>query len=169
MAKDTKFKENNKQGNRFSSENQPKRKNGRKPNIYKQLAAMVGEKFKLELTKSDFIRIQQWLLEMPLSQLKAIIKDPETPSFMVVHISALMSDAKNGKTDSVEKIYDRVYGKAMQPVEMEASVQVDKEIDMSAYSDEDLEMMTNLIEKSKVKVQDEKHNKSKEDTGTPNE
>lgn len=159
-----KFEAGNKTGHRFNSNNQPKGR-GRKPGVYKQVAAILGEKFNIELRKSDFLNIQQMLLEMPMEKLKRIVKDPETPSFMVVHISAIMSDTKNGQTNSVERIYDRLFGRAMQPVEMEANIEMKKEYDLSAYTDEELEQIATLIEKTKTGNDDQKQDQ--EDTRPP--
>lgn len=146
-----KFQKGNTVGNRFSATNQPKKKNGRKPSVYKTIATIVGEKFKLEMTKSDFYHIQQWLLEQPLEKLKYMYKDPETPTFMKVHISALTTDIKNGNTKSVQEIYDRLYGRATQPVEMDASLEVEKEYDLSSVTDTELKYMAELMEKTRNK------------------
>lgn len=159
------FKKGNKYGKVFTSTNQPK-KTGRKPSVYKQVAAILGEKFKIELSKEDFFKIQQWLLEMPMMKLKDIIKDPETPSFIAVHISAIMSDAKNGKTDSVERIYDRLYGRASQPIDIDGDINVKKDYDVTAYTDDELEMMAQMIEKAKVKIKDDQQKPDTQDTGT---
>lgn len=160
-----KFEKGNKIGNRFTSSNQPK-KRGRKPSVYKQVAAILGEKFKIELSKEDFFKIQQWLLEMPMMKLKDIIKDPETPSFIAVHIAAIMSDAKNGKTDSVERIYDRLFGRASQPIDLEGDINVKKDYDLTAYTDDEIEMMAQMIEKAKVKIKDDQQKPDTQDTGT---
>ena len=49
------FEKGNTQGNRFSSDNQPK-KNGRKPSLYKQLKELTGKKVDYELSKEDYFK-----------------------------------------------------------------------------------------------------------------
>ena len=56
------FEKGNNIGNRFTSENQPK-KNGRKPSMYKQLKELTGKKVDYELSKEDYYKTIRFLLE----------------------------------------------------------------------------------------------------------
>ena len=43
------FEKGNTMGNRFSTTNQPRKKNGRKPKLYKQLKELIGKSVGYEL------------------------------------------------------------------------------------------------------------------------
>ena len=106
------FKPGNNVGRQFSSERQPA-KNGRKPAIYKQLAAMVGKQVNLTLSKEDFLKLQHWILERTKNELQQIIKDPETPIFMSAMIAAVVGDMNNGSYSTIERTYERLFGKIL--------------------------------------------------------
>ena len=66
------FEKGNNIGNRFTSENQPK-KNGRKPSMYKQLKELTGKKVDYELSKEDYdkpkdLRLKVWIDPAPVHQ-----------------------------------------------------------------------------------------------------
>lgn len=142
-----KFETGNKAGQKFSSERQPK-KNGRKPALYKQLAAMVGKQVKLELSREDFIKIQRWVLERTKSELQAIAKDPETPIFMLNLVTAIVGDVQNGKYDTIERTYDRLWGKAIQPTQMTGDVQLESTYNLTELSDEEINRLGEIMAKA---------------------
>lgn len=139
------FKKGNKAGVQFSSTYQPK-KPGRKPALYKQLVSMIGYSFKCELSREDFLKIQAWMLERTLAELKAIGQDPQTPAWIVTMVSAMMNDVKEGKQDAIDKIYDRLWGKAVQPIA--AEVEVQETINLESITDEQLELLGEIIHRS---------------------
>lgn len=133
----------NKLGKQFSSEYQPA-KNGRKPAIYKQLAAMIGHTIKLELTHQDYLKIHGWLLERTVEELKQIARDPQTQTWMLTWISAIMNDIKEGKTESVSKIYDLIWKRNETPM-----VEINNNnINLKGLTNEELDAIGEIIEKA---------------------
>ena len=129
----------------FTPDRQPK-KNGRKPALYKQLAAMVGKQVSLTLSREDFMKIQHWLLERTKTELQQIIKDPETPIFMSSMIAAIVGDMNNGSYATVERTYDRLFGRAIQPIE--ATTTVETKYNLDNMSDEDLNKIGEIMAKA---------------------
>lgn len=114
-----KFAKGNKLGNRFSSENQPpKERVGRKPKAIKQLEAIVKEKFGISLTKDDKYQILEWILERSADDLNNIINNKTLPIFIVNIARAIVTDSKKGRTNTVEMLFDRFFGKAIQVQEL---------------------------------------------------
>lgn len=139
------FEPGNNVGRQFSSERQPA-KNGRKPAIYKQLAAMVNKQVKLTLSKEDFLKLQHWILEQPAGELKQIIKDPETPIFMSAMIAAVVGDMNNGSYTTVERTYERLFGAAKQTVETTTTIET--KYNLANLSDEELNGIGAIIAKT---------------------
>ena len=116
------FEYNNNTGNRFSTDNQPT-KNGRKPSMYKYLKEITGVKVEYELSKEDYFKMIRFLMEQSKPTLEAILRDannnPDSKtSIWICNIArAILSDTKNGVTDTVEMLFDRLFGKSMQPVD----------------------------------------------------
>ena len=87
------FEKGNNIGNRFTSENQPK-KNGRKPSMYKQLKELTGKKVDYELSKEDYYKTIRFLLERSKGELNKIMadanrEDSTTPIWVCNIISAI--------------------------------------------------------------------------------
>lgn len=153
------FEKGNTLGNRFSSENQPRRKNGRKPSLYKQLKRMTGKKVGFELEKDDFFNIIRFLMEQDSETLEqlVVVKDPvtgkktmnpKTPVWVVSIVSAINSDAKYGRTNTVEMVFDRVFGKAVQPLTGEIRNEPGTGcLDLSRLTTEELMQYNALLEK----------------------
>jgi len=117
-----KFEKENTTGNRFSSNNQPP-KNGRKQSIYKSLKELTGKKVEYELSKEDYFKMIRFLLEQSKPTLEEIMEDANnnpqsnTPIWVCNIIRAIMMDTKKGITNTVEMLFDRLFGKSMQPVD----------------------------------------------------
>ena len=122
------FEKGNNIGNRFTSENQPK-KNGRKPSMYKQLKELTGKKVDYELSKEDYYKTIRFLLERSKGELNKIMadanrEDSTTPIWVCNIISAIFTDIRFGRTSTVEMIFDRIFGKAAQPIEGDINANV---------------------------------------------
>lgn len=121
-----KFQKGNTLGNRFSSTNQPK-KNGRKPKMYKQLKEMIGKAVGYTLEQEDYYNIIRFLMEQDLETLEGFIKtkdakgkdvlNPKVPIWVINIVTAINTDVRYGRTNTVEMLFDRVFGKAVQPVQ----------------------------------------------------
>ena len=103
------FQQGNKDGIRFSANNQPKN-NGRKKSRFKQIAEsldIVGEK----LSKEDYSKIIACLLTLTAKELKDLAENEETPIAILVVASAISGDIENKQLSNVEKLIDRIFGK----------------------------------------------------------
>ena len=117
-----KFEKGNKIGNRFSSENQPAN-TGRKPKLYTTIKKMIGTDFGHELTESDYKDIMQGILEMPVDKMQALVRskekdasgrykpNPDTPVWVQLLISHINNSIRNGKSDALDFVLNRVFGK----------------------------------------------------------
>lgn len=132
---------------KFSSTNQPK-KNGRKPALYKQLGEIIGETVKLKLSREDFIHTQQWLLERDKSELERIAKNPKTPIFIMNMITAIGADVKGGNMATIEKTYERIFGKPKQTSEIEINSQnnTTHNFNLTDLSDQELEIIGKILQ-----------------------
>ncbi len=151
------FEPGNKIGNRFTSDNQPK-KNGRKPSLYKYIRKLTGMSVNVELEKSDYLKIIQFLMEKSPKELKPFLQDQSgnqnenTPMWILAIISAINADVRYGRTSTVEMLFDRVFGKAVQPIEGDFNgTLTNGGYDFSKLSDEELNQYNALLEKLKTK------------------
>ena len=114
------FENSNSIGNRFTSNNQPSR-NGRKPTLYKHLKELTGIKVEYELSKEDYFKMIRFLMEQSKTTLETILKDAINNPESNIHIwicniiRAIIEDTKEGNTKTVEMLFDRMFGKSMQP------------------------------------------------------
>ena len=103
------FQQGNKDGIRFSANNQPKN-NGRKKSRFKQIAEsldIIGE----TLSKEDYSKIIACLLTLTASELKELAENKETPIAILVVASAISGDIENKQLSNVERLIDRIFGK----------------------------------------------------------
>ena len=147
------FEKGNTQGNRFSSDNQPK-KNGRKPSLYKQLKELTGKKVDYELSKEDYFKTIRFLMERSKGELNKIMADANkedsiTPIWVCNIFSAIFSDIRFGRTSTVEMIFDRIFGRSTQPIEGDINANVSGSFspDLSALTTEELLEYNKLLEK----------------------
>ena len=142
------FQPGNKVGRQFSAIHQP-RHSGRKPALFKQLTTLVDKEVKLELSKEDFNRLQRWLLERTKDELLTICRNPETPVFIMVLILSMLADLKNGKFNTIERIFDRVFGRSVQPTQVNQVIRDEYRVwDFVELDDEDLEKIGEILKKA---------------------
>ena len=160
MGKDTKFKKGNKQGNRFTSENQPQNR-GRKPKEYKYLKKVVGESVGHELEEQDFKDIMQALIELPPAKLLALVRstklDPktgkpmpneDTPAWIQMLVSNINACIRYGKLDALEYVLERSFGQPKQTIEGMIDSQITTAPkDLSMLSTEELLQYNQILEK----------------------
>lgn len=148
------FEKGNKQGNRFTSDNQPKN-NGRKPSLYKQLKTLTGKKVEYELSKEDYYKVIRFLMERTPGELQKILDDAKdkdggtTPIWVLNIISAINSDIRYGRTYTLDTIFDRLFGKSTQPIEGDINANLSGSLspDLSALTTEELLEYNKLLEK----------------------
>jgi hypothetical protein len=133
----------NKIGRRFSSTRQPP-KNGRKKSLYKQLAKQT------ELSREDFIDVLLYIMERTPNELDRLLKDkngkpnPETPVWIINLISSIYYDIKKGQLKTLDKLFDRLFGKPKMDVVSE--VYRSDNTMISRVTNEDLENEINQID-----------------------
>ena len=95
---------------RWTSENQPKNKGGRKKDKYK---AMQKE---WQLSQADFDAIIGLLLLCNSSELKKIASDPDEEIVRSAFANEIIKDFKGGKTNGIRHIAERLFGKAAENI-----------------------------------------------------
>lgn len=66
------------------------------------------------------MELQEWyetLITLNLAELKALLQDETTPALICTYTRAIITNMNAGKTATVDKIVERLYGKAIQRVE----------------------------------------------------
>lgn len=103
------FKEGNKMGNRFSSENQPANA-GRRPSILTNLERITKKKFGVELSKTDYDTLYAWALERTPEELKELQDEGSNsvPLIVLVLVKSLLGDIADGKMNSLKMIMDQI-------------------------------------------------------------
>ena len=72
----------------------------------------------LSMTKAE---VEEWegkLITLCLEDLKKICKDPDAPTYAVNVAMAIITDIKNGRTITIDKLRDRRYGKVSDKLEI---------------------------------------------------
>ena len=111
------------------------------------LADVIGEQeMEVSFTKEDFYKCYQYLIELTKDELKGIISNPMTPIWMISVASAIVTDAKSGSSQTIEKMFDRLFGKPSQTTDITTGgerinpvpkiVFVDDDFDEKAESDD---------------------------------
>lgn len=92
---------------------------GRPRKALAELEQSIELQFEVSLSKEDKFTIIESLLEMPIADLKALAKSPQTPAFVVVAASAIAGDIQRKKLDSINDLFDRFFGKPKQTMQTE--------------------------------------------------
>lgn len=82
-----------------------------KPEVVR-LLTQLNINLNLQLTKTDTANLLACLLTANENQLNAIYKNKKVPVAIKTVIKRLLDDAKLGNIETVEKLWDRVFGKA---------------------------------------------------------
>lgn len=150
------FEKGNKYGNRFSSSNQPKKRGG-KTNVFAQLRKEVEKDLGCKISEIDINNICAMALFGNAEMHQAYLtgedgKTPNqaTPMVLMNLIRAIQIQTKTGRTDAIEKIIERLYGKVTQPIEGEINAQVTNTVDLSVLTTDELIQYNALLEKIKA-------------------
>ena len=152
------FEKGNKHGHRFTSENQPKRKGRGKLSVLNYIRQTTGKKVDPQSSKEEILKVIQHIYESSPAELEPLLKDPtdphkpnpNTPMWVLSIISAINTDMRYGRTSTIEMLFDRVFGKATQPIEGNIDTTVTNTLDLSALTDEELITYNALLEKIKT-------------------
>lgn len=82
----------------------------------------------VQLTKQDTSNLLACLLTCNETQLAALYKNPKTPIVIKTVIKRLQEDARLGSIATVEKLWDRVFGKGPMQLSLPEEVQTEKGI-----------------------------------------
>lgn len=106
------------------------------------------------MSKEDYFKVIRFLMESTPETLEGLAKDKDgkpnkkTPIWVLNVISAINSDVRYGRTSTVELLFDRVFGKATQPIESDVNAQVSNlGMDFSALTTEELMQYNALLDK----------------------
>lgn len=95
---------------------------GRPRNRVKPLLKQVVSKKRLKeiegFTEGEINLIEQTLLTMTLAELQTLAKTDNIPAYMKGKAIAIITDMKNGKTDTIDNLRARQYGREATRVEL---------------------------------------------------
>lgn len=98
-------------GKRFSKDRQPV-KNGRKPTRMAEFIKAFGmDNDNRKISKEDAYKLLTHLLSCSKTELQAMGNNPDLPVSIICQIKAIVTDIENGRTDTVDKLFDRLYAK----------------------------------------------------------
>lgn len=149
------FEKGHKYGNRFSSTNQPKKRGG-KTNVFVQLRKEVEKDLGCKISEIDINNICAMALFGNAEMHQAYLTGQDgkanqaTPMVLMNLIRAIQIQTKNGRTDTVEKIIERLFGKVAQPIEADVNAQVTNTVDLSVLTTDELIQYNALLEKIKT-------------------
>lgn len=149
------FEKGNKMGHRFTSDNQPKRKGRGKFSVLSYIRQTTGKKVDPQSSKEEILKVIQHIYESSPAELEPLMKDPNdptkpnanTPMWVLNVIAAINTDMRYGHTSTIEMLFDRVFGKATQPIEADVNAQVTNTVDLSVLTTEELLQYNALLEK----------------------
>mgnify|MGYP001135587192 FL=1 len=149
------FEKGNKMGHRFTSDNQPKRKGRGKFSVLSYIRQTTGKKVDPQSSKEEILKVIQHIYESSPAELEPLMKDPNdptkpnanTPMWVLNVIVAINTDMRYGRTSTIEMLFDRVFGKATQPIEADVNAQVTNTVDLSVLTTEELLQYNALLEK----------------------
>lgn len=149
------FEKGNKMGHRFTSDNQPKRKGRGKFSVLSYIRQTTGKKVDPQSSKEEILKVIQHIYESSPAELEPLMKDPNdptkpnanTPMWVLNVIAAINTDMRYGRTSTIEMLFDRVFGKATQPIEADVNAKVTNTVDLSVLTTEELLQYNALLEK----------------------
>lgn len=113
-------KKGNNYGRQFSNTNQP-RSNGRKSSRLNEFAdAFSLNDDDKRISNEDMFKLLKHLLSCSMADIEVMARHPDLPIAILNLIKAIMNDLSQAKTNTVDKLFDRVYGKT--PMQMERKV-----------------------------------------------
>lgn len=98
------------------------RKGGQLPSQVKNLEALIKREFKVRINRKDKLQILESMLEMSLMELRVIATDPNCPVFMVTVAKAIKTDIGLGRTNTLNMLMDRFFGKTVTSIQHSGSI-----------------------------------------------
>lgn len=95
-----------------------------RPEIAKLLTAL-NINMSVQLTKQDTANLLACLLTCNETQLDALYKDKKVPLAIKAIIKRIQEDAKYGEIETIEKLWDRIFGKGQMQLDLPAGQQLE--------------------------------------------
>lgn len=116
---------------------------GRPKSIVKELVKTFASKKRIrQLTNMNTDSIndtEKKMLVLTVSELTALAKADSTNAYIKTLALAIITDMKNGKTDTIDKLRERQYGKTVQRIEVTGRdgepIQTQRQLSMSEAKD----------------------------------
>ena len=89
--------------------------------VINRISEITQRDYGIKLTKSDIYQMIQHCLEMDLKALTKIVQERTDPVFMICIATAIMNDIKKGNITTVESIFDRIFGKPVQGINLDVN------------------------------------------------
>lgn len=71
-----------------------------------------------DLSKEDATKLLRYILLCNKVQLEAVARNTDLPIAVLGQIKAIVSDMAAGRTDAIDKIWDKIFGKTVTPLEI---------------------------------------------------
>lgn len=92
----------------------------------------TGKKVDPQSSREEIYKVIQHIYESSPAELEPLMKDPDNPSkpnpdtpiWVLNIIAAINNDIRYGRTSTIEMLFDRVFGKASQPIEGEINTNI---------------------------------------------
>lgn len=98
---------------------------GRPKNILNKLEEAIGKQFTVSFSKVDKLRIMESMLEMSMAEITKIMKDPDTPAFMVVIANSIKGDIERKNMKTMDELFARFYGRPGKEAEQHVEQKTD--------------------------------------------
>ena len=109
----------NKNGRLFSKARQPGKRPGRKKSLInefiKDFNLVDGSR---QISREDANKLLWHILCCNKADFEAMSRNSDLPISLLSQIRAIAEDLKNGKTNTVDKIWDAIWGKSFQTMEL---------------------------------------------------
>lgn len=102
---------------KFTSTRQPKNA-GRKPSRFKQIIAQLEDIDAEPLSREDYDKIVTHLLTLTPTELTKLANSKEAPMAVLVVASAISGDIENKNLGNIDRMLDRVFGRAVSKQEI---------------------------------------------------
>jgi len=108
----------NSRGKKFTKENQPTIRGRKLSRINEFKRSFDMDNPEREISHEDATKLMTHILFCNRSQLEAMCKNADLPIFLLCLIKGILTDTANGQTNTVERLFDRLFGRSMQPIEL---------------------------------------------------
>ena len=109
----------NKNGRLFSKTRQPGKRPGRKPSLINEFVKEFNmEDESRQISREDANKLLWHMMCCNKTDFEAMSRNTDLPISILSQIFAIAEDLKNKRTNTVDKIWDRLYGKSPLKVEL---------------------------------------------------